>query len=166
MKLNMKIGVAVLLLIISAVACKKDVVTSPTNNSNNNTSTGSCSGDKLCFKLDGTLQSYNSDVTWKVTTNGNRVYWENGSQTAYENIEIDVKGTSTGVYDVSKGDAGFQLFKVNGNINIQATSGTIEVTQIDNNNNTISGKFTITATDQNNNTTHQITDGYFQDVPK
>lgn len=167
MKISLKISMIAVALILSIASCKKDETTTPANNNTSNTPSSSmCNGDKLCFKMDGNHESYNANVSWKVTPNGNRVYWENGSQTAYENIEIDVKGTTTGVYDVSTGDAGFQYFKATGNVNIQATSGTVEVTAIDNTNNTISGKFTITATDQTNNTTHQITEGYFENVAK
>ena len=47
--------------------------------------------------------------------------------------------------------------------NIKGTSGTIEVTNIDNTNNTISGTFTVTGDD--NGTTYKITEGNFENVP-
>lgn len=152
--------------LFTLVACNKDK-TDPNNNNNNNNS--ACSGGNLCFKLDGTQETYTSE--WmKLTTTPTRyrIYWESADQK--QNIEIDMYGTVVGVYNVKEtghaaGDAGFQKWE-NGGKYIAGTSGTIEITAIDNTNNTISGKFTVSGIDKNNsNAPHEITEGNFEKVP-
>lgn len=159
---------SILLIVTGLFACNKDDDNNTTTPSNNQTA---CNGMNLCFKLDGTEESHNAK--WKVITGTGsgdryRVLWEEGSGTTYKNIEMDIYGTTTGTYNVSNspaaGDGGFQYFSAAGT-NIVGESGTIEVTSIDNANNTISGKFTITAKD-GNGTTHQITEGNFVNVPQ
>ena len=155
--------------LFTLVACKKDTTT-PGNNNNNPTTV--CSGGNLCFKLDGTQETYTAE--WRkipaVGTNPERyrIYWQNtdGSR----NIEIDVYATATGIYNVKNGsyaanDAGFQHYH-NGGKDIRGVSGTVEITEIDNTNNTISGKFTVSAIDNNNSDApHEITEGNFEKVP-
>ncbi len=153
--------------LFTVVACKKSTTTpNNNNNNNNNNNSGACSGGNLCFKLDGTQETYTAE--WRKITGSApryRVYWENtnGSQ----NIEIDVYGDAVGTYTVKEtghaaGDAEFQRWE-NGGKNIAGISGTIEITAIDN---TISGKFTLSGIDKNNsNAPHEITEGNFEKVP-
>ena len=134
-----------------------------------------CNGALMCFKLDGTDMTYSTDVVWKkiaaVGTNPERyrIYWENSGGS--ENIEIDVYATATGTYNIKNGnpyavnDAAFQLWQSSG-MYLAGVSGTVEITNIDNTNNTISGKFTVATEDKNNsNAAHQVTEGNFVNVP-
>lgn len=159
--------------LFSLVACKKDTTTPGNNNNNNNNNpTTVCSGGNLCFKLDGTQETYTAE--WrKIPAIGSnperyRIYWENSSGS--QNIEIDVYATATGTYTVKDGsyaanDAGFQYYQ-NGGKYIAGKSGTVEITAIDNTNNTISGKFTVSGVDKNNSDApHEITEGNFENVP-
>lgn len=161
--------------LFTMVACKKDTTTPNNNNNNNNNTPTACSGALMCFKLDGTDMTYSSDVVWKklpaAGTNPARyrIYWEKSG--GAENIEMDVFADAVGTYNVKKGspyavnDAGFQLWQSSG-MYLVGVSGTVEITNIDNTNNTISGKFTITTEDQNNsNATKQVTEGNFVNVP-
>lgn len=156
--------------LFTLVACKKDTTTP----NNNNTPTA-CNGALMCFKLDGTDMTYSADVVWKkiaaIGTNPERyrIYWEKSGGS--ENIEIDVYATATGTYTVKNGspyavnDAAFQFWQ-NGGKDIRGVSGTVEITEIDNTNNTISGKFTVSGIDKNNSDApHEITEGNFVKVP-
>ncbi len=152
--------------LFTMVACKKDP---PKPTTSTPTPTTVCSGGNLCFKLDGTQETYTAE--WrKIPAVGSnperyRIYWEKSGGS--ENIEIDVYATATGTYNIKNGtpyavnDAGFQYYK--GSKNIVGQSGTVEITNIDNTNNTITGKFTVTASD--GTTTYQVTDGNFEKVP-
>ncbi|MBZ0099178.1 MAG: hypothetical protein K8F30_08845 [Taibaiella sp.] len=155
--------------LFTVVACKKSTTTPNNNNNNNNNNSGACSGGNLCFKLDGTQETYTAE--WRKITGSApryRVYWESADQK--QNIEIDMYGTAVGVYNVKEtghvaGDAGFQRWE-NGGKDIRGVSGTIEITEVDNSNNTISGKFTVSSIDRNNsNAPHEITEGNFEKVP-
>lgn len=150
--------------LFTLAACKKDKA----EPDKNNTSTV-CNGGNLCFKLDGTTETYTAE--WRKITGTApryRVYWE--SADGKQNIEIDVYGDAAGTYSVKEsgqaaGDAGFQHWQ-NGGKYIAGTSGTIEITAIDNTNNTISGKFTVSGIDKNNSDVpHEITEGNFEKVP-
>lgn len=164
----------VVLSVFFVVACNKTNTTptvSTTPNTPSNPTTPSCNGGNICFKLDGNQEVYTAD--WlKIAANSTaperyRIYVAmNGG--ANPNIELDVFATVVGTYTVANNkpplvnDAGFQYFEQNGR-NIRGASGTVEITNIDNTNNTISGKFTITGDD--NGTTYQITEGNFENVP-
>ncbi|HEY9177133.1 MAG TPA: DUF6252 family protein [Flavipsychrobacter sp.] len=156
--------------LFTVVACKKDTTTPGNNNNNNNNNpTTVCSGGNLCFKLDGTQETYTAE--WrKIPAVGSnperyRIYWQNtdGSR----NIEMDVYATATGTYNIKSSspyaanDAAFQYYM--GTKNVVGQSGTVEITGIDNTNNTISGKFTVTASD--GSATYQVTEGNFENVP-
>lgn len=159
-----------LLTMAMVVSCKKST-TDPNNNNNNNNTPTACNGKTLCFKLDGTLESH--DAEWKkIPANSTnparyRIYWEDNG-TPYKNIEMDIYASAVGVYNVADkstytaNDASFQYF-VTGAKTKYGKSGTIEITSIDNSNNTITGKFTITAADSTN--TYQVTEGNFVNVP-
>ena len=153
------------LAIFTAVACKKD-----TPEPENKPKTGVCSGGNICFKMDGNSEVYTAE--WrKIPANANsperyRIYVELIGSTP--NIEMDMYGTTTGTYTVNSNnphvanEGDFKYFETTGK-NIKGTSGTIEVTNIDNTNNTISGTFTVTGDD--NGTTYKITEGNFENVP-
>ncbi len=153
---------ALLLAITTSISCKKKDSTTTTTTP----ATTACNGKNFCMKLDGTLITH--DATWKVLSDRNCIYWEEGSGSTYKNIELDIYATTTGTYPIdanpSTGKAGFQYY-INDNgttKNIQGQSGTIEITSMANDK--ITGKFTITATD--NGITYQVTEGNFVNVPK
>lgn len=159
----------IMLSVFAVVACKKNEDPEPTNN----TTTTACNGKKLCFKQDGTEESYDN-VDWlQIAANSNaparyRIYWEDGNGNSYQNIEIDVYAAAEGTYNVNAnnphvaGDAAFQRYIANGNKEIIGQSGTITIATIDNANNTITGTFTVTASD--GSVTYQYTEGNFVGV--
>lgn len=140
-------------------------------NSNNNPlggGTDACDGNNLCFKMDGTQQSY--IAKWVTPPGRNRIYWEEGSGSNYKNIELDIYGSTTGAYLVDTNSsvttrATFQNFINEGGTarNIQGMSGTVNLTEITAT--TISGNFIITAKDESG-ITYEITEGVFKNVPK
>lgn len=152
-----------------AVACKKDDPdpVAPANNT-------ACNGMKLCFKQDGTEESYDN-VDWRqIAANSNsparyRILWEDGSGTTYQNIEMDIYASAEGTYTVNANnphvanDAAFQRFDASSGKEIIGQSGTVTITSIDNANNTITGTFTVTASD--GTITYEYTDGNFVGVP-
>ena len=125
-----------------------------------------CNGALMCFKLDGTDMTYSTDVVWK------KIAAAGTNPERYRiNIEIDFYATAKGTYNIKNGnpyavnDAAFQLWQSSG-MYLAGVSGTVEITNIDNTNNTISGKFTVATEDKNNsNATHQVTEGNFVNVP-
>ena len=170
MKIQLRLMTTVsVLAIFLAVACNK-TTTNPTNPTSPSAPATVCSGGNICFKLDGAQEVYTAD--WlKIPANSTsparyRIYVElNGST---PNIELDVYAAAVGKYTVNNSsphaanDAAFQYFVSNGK-NIEGTSGTVEITSIDNTNNTISGTFTLTGDD--NGRTYQITEGNFENIP-
>lgn len=161
---------AVLMAMITFVACKKD---SPAPSGNNNNNSTACNGKMMCFKLDGTLEEYDYVAWKKIAANGStperyRILWETNSG-GYSNIEIDVYATTTGTFNIKSGapyaanDAAFQYYVKGGTRNIQGKSGTVTITTIDNTNKTITGTFTVTADDKG--TEVKITEGNFVNVP-
>jgi hypothetical protein len=126
---------------------------------------GDCPVGKICFKLNGT--DVQVDAVWfDINGQRTRIYYENGSGTSYENIEIDFYGTSPGSYPVvgqnwSSGDASFQYFKANGTGGASGNSGTVEISELGS---TVSGTFSVSGTDAQGNAV-QITDGVINRVP-
>lgn len=174
MKYTRLVTVLAVLGLFTAVACKKNDP-DPAPQGNNNTSpVTACNGMKLCFKQDGTEESYDA-VDWRqIAANSTaparyRIYWEDGSGTSYQNIELDVYASSEGTYNVNAnkphvaGGAAFARFNAATGAEIVGQSGTVTITSIDNANNTITGTFTITASDGTN--TYEYTDGNFVGVP-
>lgn len=155
-----KIITSVILLLCFAQCKKKDTSTPPT-------SVDPCKGNNLCFMLDGTQKSQNAKWTVIAGTNPrNRISWEEGTGSAYKNIEIDIYGDSTGTYQIAaspaKGQAGFQYYETAGAVNIQGQSGTLIVTK--NDGTSLSGTFKADAKDGAK--THTITEGNFVKVAK
>ncbi|NVK50892.1 MAG: hypothetical protein HWE09_14065 [Cyclobacteriaceae bacterium] len=127
--------------------------------------TEGCAPGKVCFKLNGTDIAV--DAVW-FDINGQRirVYYENGSGTSYENIEIDFYGSGPGDYSFvdqnwSSGDASFQYFKASGTGGASGSSGTLKITEVGS---TLSGTFSVTGTDSQGASV-QITDGIINQVP-
>ncbi|WP_026945416.1 DUF6252 family protein [Algoriphagus marincola] len=126
---------------------------------------GDCPAGKICFKLNGSDTQV--DAVWfDINGQRTRVYYENGSGTSYENIEIDFYGTAPGSYPIvgqnwSSGDASFQYFKASGSGGASGNSGTVEITEVGS---TVSGTFSVSGTDAQGNSV-QITDGVINRVP-
>lgn len=154
MKKHITLSIAMLLLgAATLVSCKKEK--------------DGCEGGNLCFTLNGNNVSVNA-VRKTLPNDRYRLYWEEGSGNNYKNIELDIFGNTTGEYTFTEnsgslGDAGFQYY-INDNgtaSNYQATSGTLEVTSVDNN--VWTGTFTGTVTDGSNS--YELKDGKFFEVP-
>ena len=129
-----------------------------------------CNGKTLCFKLNGTEESY--DAQWRLIpasgSNAERYRVEYATNTI--SLEIDMYSPKVGTFQVAdksqynSGDAAFQHFTNANNVNIEGQSGTVEITNMDNN--TLTGKFTVTGKDVKTGVTYEITEGNFVAVPK
>lgn len=155
-------------LICAALIFTGALISCNSNSSPTGGNTDACDGKNLCFKMDGTQQSYVAQ--WITPAGRNRIYWEEGSGANYKNIELDIYGSTTGAYPVDTNSsvttrATFQNYinEVGTARNIQGMSGTVNLTEITAT--TISGNFTITAKD-GSGTTYEITEGVFKNVPK
>lgn len=124
-----------------------------------------CPKGQVCFKMNGTAIQVNA-VWYDINGQRTRVYYENGSGTSYENIEIDFYGTTSGDYSFvdqnwSSGDASFQYFKASGTGGASGSSGMLQISAVGA---TVSGTFSLTGTDSQGATV-QITDGVINQVP-
>lgn len=156
-------------LICIALVFTGALISCNSNNSPAGGNTDACSGNNLCFKMDGTQKSYTAK--WVIPPGGrNRVLWEEGSGSNYKNIELDIYGNAVGSYPIDTSSSAsshstFQYFINEGGTatNIEGISGTVNLTEITAT--TISGDFIITAKD-GAGTVYDITEGVFKNVPK
>lgn len=130
-----------------------------------NPSADGCPVGKVCFELNGS--EVEVDAVWyDINGQRTRIYYENGSGTAYENIEIDFYGSSTGDYPFvdqnwAAGDASFQYFRASGTGGASASSGTLKITAVGP---TVSGTFSLSGVDAQGNPV-QLTKGVINQVP-
>lgn len=126
-----------------------------------------CDGGNLCFTINGVDVTVTAERI-NLPNNRYRIYWEEGSGNNYKNIEIDIYGNTVAEYNITDnagtaGDAGFQYF-INDNgssTNYQGTSGTLNLTSVDNDE--WSGTFSGTVTD--GSSSFSLEDGKFSGVP-
>lgn len=146
---------SVCLLLASAFlfSCKKDK--------------NGCENGNLCFTLNDMDVSVNA--TRRALPNDRfRLYWEEGADSNYKNVEIDIFGNGIGEYTFKLnsgvvGDAGFQYYiKDNGiETDYQGTAGTFNVTSVDDG--VWSGNFSGTVS--NGTASFELKDGKFFKVP-
>lgn len=131
----------------------------------------SCDGGNFCFNLNG------SNLTiplarWRfITPNQIRIEWQDLSGTKYQQVVVDVYGSSTGIFTIqafgsAQTGSKFQYFTTDSLISktIRGTKGSVEITVFDSE--SISGKFSMQAQDILSGENYTISEGRFQGVPK
>lgn len=138
---------------LSVVSCKKEK--------------HGCGGN-LCFTLDGKDISVNA-VRRTLPNDRSRLYWEEGADSNYKNLEIDIFGTTAARYGLddnagSLGDAGFRYTVVENGLQtvFMAVNGTLDVTSAGQD--AWSGNFSGTV--NNGTVSLELKDGIFTNVPK
>lgn len=137
------------------VACEKDKE-EPKKSTNT-----ACNEGNFCMIYDGAQKSGNA--TFKTLTNGkNRIYWENGSNANFEQVELDLIGSGIGDYIIdttgANGTAEFEFFSIASGVT-DGVSGKVTITKYDPNGSGVSGTFS--ATTDNGKL---VTDGKFIDI--
>ncbi len=144
-------------LMLGLAACDK--------NEDEDPQMGDCPVGKMCFELNGS--DIQVDAVWyEINDQRTRIYYENGSGTAYENIELDFYGSSQGDFSfvpssAVSGEATFEYFKADGSGGVRAESGMLTLTK---SGDTISGEFTLSGKDPNG-TTVSLQTGVINQVP-
>lgn len=117
-------------------------------------------GDGFCMTYQGVKKS--GSATQRVI-NGNRVrvYWENGANADFEQVEIDLYGFAAGTYDVNDlatPNTAFVQYFSSANGSNNSVYGTVEVSAMDTNG-VVTGTFNVTMEDST-----KITDGKFTNI--
>lgn len=138
------------------VGCKKDDDEEPKK-----TTPTACNGGNFCMIYDGVQKS--GTATFKTLTNGNkRIYWENGSTSNFEQVELDINGSGVGEYNIETsgnvGTAEFEFFSIANGV-AEGISGKVIITKYDPSGSGVSGTFY--ANTDNGKT---VSDGKFIDV--
>ena len=155
-------------LAVSVSSCKKDDDTpEPSTPTVNNTPTPTndpCNGDPgFCMDY-GTVNKSGPAKLFVYNGSRTRVYWENGTGSTFEQVELDIEGLVPGTYNVDGlaipgSSANVQYYSTaNGVVN--PAYGTVTVTALDTING-VTGTFTVTMQDST-----KITNGKFTDIVK
>ena len=148
---------------LSLSSCSKDddedtVPTTPVASS-----TACSGGDGFCMNYGGTEKSGPAKLTVQSANSKIRVYWENGSGSSFEQVELDIYSLSAGTFQVNDlatpNSAFVQYFSTAGGVN-NVAYGTVVVATLD----TIAGvtgTFEVTMKDST-----KITGGKFTNIVK
>lgn len=156
-----------LILGVSVTSCKKDEDSpAPTTTSNPTPTPTSnpCNGDPgFCMDY-GSVNKSGPAKLFVYNGNKVRVYWEKGTGNSFEQVELDIQGLTTGVYNVDnlaiQGSSAFlQYFSIAGGV-VNPAYGTVNVTALDTING-VTGTFTVTMEDST-----KITNGKFTSIVK
>lgn len=162
---NRLLYIFILMVIISG--CDK-TETPPTRIADEGQVVKACDGRTLCYLLNEDKYSFYGK--WQrvsgnsITPTATRLYYE--ADKGKFRIQIDMYGITPGTYGVMKegpyraGDASFTYY--DGVANLKAVSGVIVLSDVNNEENTISGTFDVTA--RMGDTVYKITEGLFVDV--
>jgi len=106
-------------------------------------------GVEFCMDFGGTEHS--GDVTVNnYTGTQHRIYWENGTGTSFEQVELDVFATDAGTYDIASsgadGTSSFEYWHATNGVK-EATSGSVEITTFDFGGDGLTGTFDVTLDD-------------------
>lgn len=150
---------------MSFIACSDDddddVKPSTTNNSTSNACNG---GDGFCMSYGGVEKSGSARLTVQSNNNKIRVYWENGSGSSFEQVELDVYSLDTGTFQVNdlaiaNSSAFVQYFSTAGGV-VNPAYGTVSVNTLDTING-VTGTFSVTMKDST-----KVTNGKFTNIVK
>ncbi len=165
---NMKNLITIVLLVlvigIGITSCsKEDNTPAPTATTPTPTPTPTvldpCNGDDgFCMDY-GSVTKSGSAKLFVINGNRVRVYWEKGSSTTFEQVELDIYSLTPGTYNINGTDASLEYYSATGGA-VSAAYGSITVSALD----TIagvSGTFTATMLDST-----VITSGVFKNIKK
>jgi hypothetical protein len=146
---------------IILVNCKKEKTEELVITSNQ---TDPCKGDDGFCMIYGGSQKSGSAKLFVYNQNKVRVFWEKGSSTNFEQIELDIYGLIPGTYNVDNlaisGNSAFiQYYSQSGGV-INPAYGSVIVSELDTNGN-VTGTFTATMEDST-----KITNGIFTNISK
>ncbi|MBE7443585.1 MAG: hypothetical protein HS119_14150, partial [Flavobacteriales bacterium] len=118
-----------------------------------------CNGDDgFCMNYGSVTKSGSANL---FVINGNRVrvYWEKGSSTTFEQVELDIYSLTPGTYSINGTDASLEYYSAAGGA-VSAAYGSVTVSALD----TITGVTgTFTATMQDSTV---ITSSVFKNIKK
>ena len=125
--------------------------------------TDPCSGDDgFCMDYGGDVKSGPAVLT-NLQSNKFRIFWESGSGSSFEQVELDIYSYTAGTYDVNDlaipNSAFVQYFSAAGGVN-NAAYGTVTVTTLDTING-VTGTFNVTMKDST-----KITNATFTNIKK
>ncbi|MBL4708056.1 MAG: hypothetical protein JKY48_06415 [Flavobacteriales bacterium] len=148
---------------LSFSSCSDDDKDFPVLTPAASTTTACNGGDGFCMNYGGIEKSGSAVLTVKSASNKVRVFWEQGSGTSHEQVELDIYSLSAGTFTVSDlatpNSAFVQYFSTANGVN-NVAYGTVTVSILD----TISGvtgTFDVTMKDST-----KITGGIFRNVVK
>lgn len=106
-------------------------------------------GVEFCMDYGGTNKSGDAEV-FEYTSSHYRVYWTAGAGNDYEQVELDIYGSTDGSYDIdttgAAGTASFQYFSTANGVQ-NGVSGTLEISEFDFGGNGLTGTFEATTED-------------------
>jgi hypothetical protein len=118
-----------------------------------------CNGDDgFCMDY-GSVTKSGSAKLFVINGNRVRVYWEKGSSTTFEQIELDIYSLTPGIYNINGTDASLEYYSASGGA-VSAAYGSITVSALDTING-VTGTFTATMLDST-----VITSGVFKNIKK
>lgn len=104
------------------------------------------SGVEFCMSFGGTTKSGDADLT--DLTGRYRIYWTTGAGNDYEQVELDIYGSTVGTYTIASsganGTADFEYYHATNGVE-EGASGTLEVTTWDPTGVGLTGTFTVTT---------------------
>lgn len=152
---------------IGVVSCSKDNE-APEPETNNSTPTPTpndpCNGDPgFCMDY-GSVNKSGPAKLFVYNGNKVRVYWENGSGSTFEQVELDIQGLTAGTYNVDNlaipGSSAFLQYYSNAAGVVNPAYGTVVVTTLDTING-VTGTFNVTMEDST-----KVTNGKFTSIVK
>lgn len=156
---------------VSITSCSKDdetpeptVTPTPVVTPTPTPSLDPCNGDAgFCMDY-GSVNKSGPAKLFVYNGSRTRVYWENGSGSTFEQIELDIEGLTPGTYNVDGlaipgSSANVQYYSNAGGV-VNPAYGTVVVSALDTING-VTGTFTVTMQDST-----KITNGKFTDIVK
>ena len=142
---------------VSFIGCKDD----DDDKEENAPVTNTCTTGNFCMVYDGAQKSGNA--TFKALANGrNRIYWEYGSTSSFEQVELDFYGSTLGDYTVDTtgavGTANIEYYSASSGV-AEVVTGKVTITAFDPSGSGVSGTFS--GTTDNGKV---ISDGKFSNV--
>lgn len=153
-------------LLSALTSCKKDDPEEEETTTPATTMLDPCNGDDgFCMMFGATEKSGAAKLTDLTNSSWDkvRIYWEKGSGTEFEQVELDIYATGPGTYNVTDlftTDAAFMQYYSQAGGTVNAAYGTVTVTELDIDGNT-SGTFNITMKDST-----KVTNGIFRNIVK
>lgn len=118
-----------------------------------------CNGDDgFCMDY-GSVTKSGSAKLFVINGNRVRVYWEKGSSTTFEQVELDIYSLTPGTYNINGTDASLEYYSATGGA-VSAAYGSITVSALDTMAG-VTGTFTATMLDST-----VITSGVFKNIKK